>query len=308
MKRPISIAGLCVVGALIAVPLGCIVTCGLLLLNFAGPSPDSVLANAQPICEPIIVALTEFHRKHGRYPRELAALVKEGFLSELPELPPHWGTSSRYGPTYDVNESLDFYRLCYGYVVEGGIGPGDGFTRSFVSDEPEGWSNDRSESMEDLVAGRLLAIYRERHDGKSLGLFMSDVIGNSDCYYLYRSRVIGWLGEGDKIDLPAGLSGAVEKGYVYQAEDDPGRRYCFVYKDQWLPVSKSYLSSEEKSKCPPEDGSYNSTSVDKNYPVLDKLFLIQHSDGDPIWTIIRECPASPREKPSGRHAILPSEK
>lgn len=159
--------------------------------------------------------------------------------------------------------------------------------------------------MENLVADRLLATYRERHDERSLGLFMSDVIGKSDCYYLNRGRLIRWLGDGGEIDLPAGMPESGKKGYVYQSEDDPSRRYCFLYKDQWLPVPKSYLSAEERSKFSKDDGRYDSESVDINYPVVDKLFLVQETDGEPIWTVIRECPASPRDKPSGRHAIRP---
>ena len=209
--------------------------------DLAGPSPDDVLGKAQPVCEPIIVALTEFHRRHGRYPRELAILVNEGLLSTVPELPPHWGTSSKYGPTYEANESLDFYRLSFGYVVEGGIGPGDTYTRVFISDDPQGWSSGGLDTMENLVANRLLATYRERKDAKSLGLFMSDVIGKADCLYLNRDRVIRWLGVGDEIDLPAEILGAGKKGYTYRSKDDPSRRYCFVYKNQWLPVLKSYL-------------------------------------------------------------------
>jgi hypothetical protein len=288
--------------------LCCVITCGSLLRGFVGPDPDEVLAKAQPVCEPIIAALNEFHRRHGRYPRALTALVEEGLLTAVPELPPHWGTSSKQGPTYEANESLDFYRLSFGYVVEGGIGPGDHYMRAFISNDSRGWSNDGSDSMEDLVANRLLATYRERHDGKSLGLLMSDVIGRLDCDYLYRDRVTRWLGEGDEIDIPAGMPGAGKKGYVYQSQDDPSRRYCFVYKDHWLPVPKSYLSAEERSKYPEDNGSFDSASVDKNYPVLDKLILVQEANGKPVWTVIHVCPASPRDKPSGRHATLPGEK
>jgi hypothetical protein len=308
MNRCISIASWWLIGALTVVPLSCLITCGLYLQNSAGPSPDDVLGKAQPICEPIIVALNEFHRRHGRYPRELAILVNEGLLTAVPDLPPHSGTLSKYGPTYEANESLDFYRLSFSYVVLVGMGPGDSYTRVFISDDPKGWSSGGSDSMENLVANRLLATYRERNDGKSLGLFMSDVIGKADCRYLNRDRVIRWLGVGDEIELPAEILGAGKKGYVYRSKDDPSRRYCFVYKNQWLPVLKSYLSSEEKSKFPRDNGSLESACVDKNYPVLDKLFLIQETDGGPIWTVIRECPSSPRDKPSGRFAILRDEK
>jgi hypothetical protein len=308
MKRSVSIAGWCLLGALAVVPLGCVITCGLFLRDFAGPSPDEILGKAQPVCEPIIVALTEFHRRHGRYPRELATLVNEGLLTAVPELPPHSGTVSKYGPTYEANESLEFYRLSFSYVVLMGMGPGDSYTRVFISDDPQGWSSGGKDAMENLVANRLLATYRERNDAKSLGLFMSDVIGKADCRYLNRDRVIRWLGVGDEIDVPAEILGAGKKGYAYRSKDDPSRRYCFVYKNQWLPVPMSYLSAKEKSKFPKDNDSLESALVDKNYPVLDKLFLIEETDGHSIWTVVRECPASSRDKPSGRYAILPDQK
>lgn len=159
--------------------------------------------------------------------------------------------------------------------------------------------------MENLVADRVLATYRKRRDGKSLELFMSNVIGKADCNYLYRDRVARWLGEGIEIELPPDLLGAGRTGYVYQAQDDAKRRYCFVYKDHWLPLLKSYLSPDERAKYPKETGKFVDAFVDKNYPVLDKLFLMPEGDGRPTWTVVRECPESPRDRPSGRHQVSP---
>ena len=292
-------------GALVLVPVGCVCMFGLFLWRVAGPSPEDVLAKAQPVCEPITIALGEYHRRHGRYPDELSDLVNEGLMTAVPELPPHRGTSSKHGPEYEANQSLDFYRLSFGYCVEGGIGPCDTYWRVFVSDDSRGWKSGRPESMENVVADRMLATYRERHDGKSLGLFMSNVIGKADCDYLYRDRVTRWLGEGEETDVPPDVPGAGKQGYVYQAQDDAKRRYCFVYKDHWLPLLKSCLPAHERAKYPKNTGNYDDAFVDKNYPVLDKLFLIQEIDGRPTWTVVRECSKSPRDKPSGRHQLSP---
>jgi hypothetical protein len=159
--------------------------------------------------------------------------------------------------------------------------------------------------MADLSADRVLAIYQERHDWKSLELFMSEVIGKEDCDYLYRDRVTRWLGEGEETNVPPDVPGAGKKGYFYQAQDDMKRRYCLVYKDHWRPLLKSYLPADERRKYPEKTGKFDDAFVDKNHPVLDKLFLIQEHDGQPTWTIVRECPESPRDKPSGRHLVVP---
>jgi hypothetical protein len=293
MNRIISIVVRGILGAFVLVPVGC------------GPNPETVLAKAQPVFERIAVALEEHHRRHGRYPQELSDLVKVGLLPEIPELPSHRGAPSKYGPIYDVNTSLNFYRLSFGYHVPEGIGPGDTHWRVLVSDDPEGWKTTGSpDSMENLVADRVLATYRKRHDGKSLDLFMSDVIGKADCYYLNRDRVIRWLGEGIELELPPDLLGAGKKGFVYQAQDDTKRRYCFAYKDQWLPLLKSDLPADERAKYPEKTGKFDDAYVNKKYPVLDKLFLIQEIEGRPTWTVVRECPKSPRDKPSGRHQVV----
>ena len=79
------------------------------LVGTLRPVLEAVLAEVQPVVDRVAVALEEHHRKHGGYPRELSELVKRGFLSDLPELPSHWGTSSKYGPIYDSHAPLDFY-------------------------------------------------------------------------------------------------------------------------------------------------------------------------------------------------------
>lgn len=285
MKRAISIAICRLLAASLLVPMGFVCMLGLFFWSVAGPNPETVLARAQPVCEPITVALGEYHRRHDLYPQALSDLIKEGFLNAVPELPPQGGTSDKYGPIYDVNTSLDFYRLYFGYCVEYGIGPCDTYWRVFVSDDPNGWKSDRPDSMEEVVADRLLVTYRERHDGRSLELFMSDVIGKADCFYLNRDRVIRWLGEGIEIELPPDLLGAGKKGYVYHTQNDAKRRYCFVYKDQWLPVPQDWLPAHERGKF-----------IDKNYPVLDKLLLVQEVEGQSSWTVIRDCPKSLRDQ------------
>jgi hypothetical protein len=266
-----------------------------MLVIFSGPKPRTVLARAQPVGNRIVAALEEYHRRRGSYPPELADLVNERLLPSVPELPSHWGTSYKHGPDYEAHAGLDFYRLSFGYLVHRGIGPGDDHYRVFVSDDPRGWrTTDSTGHMEDLVADRVLTIYRKRHDGKSLDLFMSDVIGKADCDYLYRSRVVEWLGKGTEIDLPADVSPTGTKGYVYQAEDERANRYCFVYKDHWLQTFKSHRPNDF-------------VLVDKNYPVLDKLFLIEEKEGREMWTDVRACPESPRDKPSGEHELVDAE-
>ncbi len=71
----------------------------------------------------------------------------------------------------------------------------------------------------------------------------------------------------------------------------------FVYKDQWLPYPKSYLSADEKAKLRVKPGESEDPMVDKNYPVLKRL-LVQEIEGRPTWTIVRDCPQSSRDKPS----------
>jgi hypothetical protein len=269
----------------------------LLLLSVSGTSPDRVLARAQRALEPVKGALDAYRRKHGHYPPELTELVKDGLLNEVPELPSLRGTSSHSGPYYDASVSFDFYRLAFMYDINSGFGPGHWRGWAFVSDDPKGWrrAHDR---MEDLVAERLLAIYRVQHDGKTLRRFMSEVIAKLDCDYLYQSRVTAWLGDGKEIIVPPEVLAAGKAGYVYQAEDDASRRYCFVYKDHWLPMLKGFLPPEERAKYPADNG--HDGSVDINYPVLDKLFLIQEVSGRSSWKLLRECPKSPRDKPSHR--------
>jgi hypothetical protein len=115
--------------------------------------------------------------------------------------------------------------------------------------------------------------------------------------------VTRWLGDGEETVVPQDVPGAGKTGYVYQAQDDAKRRYCFVYKDHWRPFLKSYLPAAERAKYPEKTGTLDDAFVDKNYPVLERLFLIEEIDGRPTWTVIHECPESPRDKPSWRHAI-----
>lgn len=272
--------------SMLAVPLGCVCMFGLLLWSTAGPNPEMVLAKVQPACDQIIAALEEFHRRHGRYPQALTNLVEDDLLAAVPELPPHWGTSSRYGPQYQVNHSLVFYRLAFGYHVEGGIGPGDTYWHVFISDDKQGWRTTGSPvGMEDLVADRLSAKFRKERRSDYLGLFMTDVIGKAACDYLYQDKIVRWLGEGVEVEVPSGVPGSGRTGYIYQAEDDASERYCFVYKDHWLPVPQDWIPPHERGKF-----------TDKNYPVLDELFLVRESEDSPVWTIIRECPKSPRDQ------------
>ncbi len=131
--------------------------------------------------------------------------------------------------------------------------------------------------IEDLVADRILRVYRKEHDANSLRVFMSDVIAKADGDYLYRDRVVKWLGAGTEIVVPQGMPGAGRPGHVYHAKNEASESYCFVYKDRWLPAP-----------------------VAKNCPVLDKLIRVQETGGNPSWTVIRECPESPgdtRAKP-----------
>lgn len=225
MKRRIAIVARTALGLLALLTIGFIALLGVFIWSTAGPDPETVLAKAQPDVVKFAMALERHHRKYGCYPRDLSELVKRGFLSEIPELPSHWGTSEKCGPTFEANVSWDFFRLSFGYVVEGGMGPGDTCSRVYVADDPKGWeTTGRPQSMENLVAERILASYRKQHDGKSLDLFMSDVIGKADCDYLYHDRVVRWLGEGTEIDLPPDMFGAGKKGYAYQARDDSSRR------------------------------------------------------------------------------------
>jgi hypothetical protein len=263
-----------VLAVLVLIGLGWAALFGLVVWSARGPHPAAVLARAEPVCEPIIVALKEYHKRHGRYPDALADLVKERLLAGIPELPPHWGTSARSGPTYEVSRTLDFYRLTFAYCVEGGIGPGDFHGREYVSDEHHGWGPSTATGIEDLIADRILRVYRKERDQRSLAVFMADVIGRADCEYLYRDRVEKWLGPGAEIVVPAGMEGAGRTGYVYHARRDVPESYCFVYKDHWLP---------------------DQTGA-RNYPVLDILIRVRELGDRPSCTVIRTCPASPRDR------------
>jgi hypothetical protein len=307
VNRTLLIIAWGVLGVLLLIPVGYFCLFCLAMWSLSAPDPHAVLAKAQPVVDRVTVALDEYHRKHGAYPRELSELVKRGFLSEVPELPPHWGTLFKYGPIYDTNAPLDFYRLAFGYHVTAVLDPGDAFWRVLVSDDPKGWkTTGRPDSMEDLVADRVLATYRNQRDSKSLDLFMSDVIGKADCEYLSRDRIVGWLGEGAEIDLPPEKFGHRMKGYVYQAQNDTSKRYCFVYKHQWFAFRRELLPDDEKAKYPAKTGDLDDAYVDTNRPVLDLLLVIRESEGRTTWDIGRECPESPRDKPSGRRDVVDS--
>lgn len=154
--------------------------------------------------------------------------------------------------------------------------------------------------MENLVAARILPTLRIDGDKRSLDMFMSDVIGRVDPDYLYQSRVVRWLGQAQTIGLPKVLGMRAVDGFVYQAADDPTNRYCFVYKDHWLPTMAGDPPDVVSGKRPRtlDDGM-----VDKNYPVLDRLYRIEDSATGPQWILIRQCPASPRDTPSGRYRL-----
>jgi hypothetical protein len=243
-----------------------------------GPHPAMILKAAQPVCDPIVRVLGIYHHKHGRYPDRLGELVDERLLPAIPELPPYRGTSARSGPTYEVNHTLDFYRLSFGYCVAGGTGPGDFHYREYVSDDGRGWVPPSATEIADLVADRILSVYRKEHDAKSLRVFIADVLARADCHFLSRDRIVRWLGPGTEIVVPSGMPGAGRTGYVYRAKDSSGESYCLVFKNQ---------------------RRTGHDFVDRDYPYLDLLLQVEALDGRPPWTIVRECPRSPADRPVG---------
>ena len=274
----------------------------LFLVSTAGPDPEEVLAKAQPVFEPITVALSEYYRTRGNYPAELSDLVEVGLLAEVPEVPSQPRTIYEYPVCYETSAFRDLYQLSFGYVVESGCMLGHEYFRVFRPDKPNGWETRRRivERLKDGVVEPLFAKYRERRDGTSLHRFMTEVVSKRTCGHLSEAQVKAWLGDGIEINVPHDVLAAGETGYVYQAEDDASWRYCFVYKDRWLPVRKSLLPPEERAKYPADDSPYASASIEINYPVLDKLFWIQEVSGRSSWKLLRECPESPRDKPSHR--------
>ena len=274
----------------------------LFLVSTAGPDPEEVLARAQPLFETIPVALAEYRRTRGNYPAELSDLVEVGLLAEVPEVPAQPRTMYQYPLRYETSAFRDLYQLSFGYVVESGCMLGHRYFRVFRPDNANGWETRRRgvERWEDVVEEPLFEIYRKRRDATSLHRFMTEVVIKRTCGHLSETQVKAWLGDGIEINVPHDVLAAGETGYVYQAEDDASWRYCFVYKDRWLPVRKSLLAPEERAKYPADDSPYASASIEINYPVLDKLFWIQEVSGRSSWKLLRECPESPRDKPSHR--------
>ena len=160
--------------------------------------------------------------------------------------------------------------------------------------------------MEDLVAERVLATYRNRHDGKSLDLFASDVIGKANCDYLYRDRIVLWIGEGAEIELPPDMFGHGMKGTFTKLRTTRRNAIASCTRTTGFRSLRSSLPHDERAKYPEKAGNLDDAFVDKNRPVLDRLFVIRESEGRTTWDILRECPKSPRDQPSGRHEVVDS--
>jgi hypothetical protein len=265
--------------------------CGALL----GPSTEEILLGGERACQPVIESLETFHGMLGHYPETLDEMVREGLVQKVPELPSVRGAYSKYGPDYQANRSLDFFRLSFGYYVPEGIGPGDTHWRTYESDNQKGWVNSGQPGpIEDLVADRLLAAYRKNHDSKTLRQFMAEVIGKVDCEYLERDRIVQWLGDGAQIEIPANVIGPSKTGECYGDIGDASR-YCIVYKNHWRSFPRIYCPIKGKEVL--DRGEKDFVLV--NFPVVDRVFSIdERADGEPSWVLIRECPPSPRDSPS----------
>jgi hypothetical protein len=247
----------------------------------------AIVSSARVALEPVIAALEAYHRQHGRYPAALENLVDESLLAKFPELPPanlalNSGLEFRSSPTPDFFVMMFHYRV---QIPQTGYATIDEFRRVYASDDRRGWVTPDSVfvSMGDLIADRLVPLWREKHDPEILSRCMTEAVGTANCEFLLQSKVVGWLGKGSEIKIPAEVLGPDRTGFCYQADGDRNRRYCFVYKKHWF----------GHFTCPSLGALTKGPLVFNNKPVLDKLFLIRRDhSGKVSWELLRTCPPS----------------
>jgi hypothetical protein len=251
------------------------------------PEEAAIVSSAKAALKPVIAALETYHRHHGRYPATLDDLVHESPLARSPELPPA-KLALNSGLEYRSSPTPDFFVMMFHYRVEiprTGYTSIDVFRRVYASDDRRGWVAPDSVfvSMGDLIADRLAPLWREKHDPEILSRFMTEAVGTADCEFLLQSKVVGWLGKGSEIRIPAEVLGPDRTGFCYQADGDRNRRYCFVYKKHWF----GHLT------CSSGGALAKGPLVFTNRPVLDRLFLIRRDDsGMESWDLLRACPPS----------------
>jgi hypothetical protein len=246
------------------------------------PEEDAIMSSAKTALQPVIAALETYHRQHGRYPAALDSLVQASLLTKSPELPPS-KLAIDSGLEYRSSATPDFFVMMFHYRVEiphEGYAIIDRFRRVYASDDRRGWvAPDVFVSMGDLIADRLVPLWRQKHDPEILSRIINEAVRAADCEFLLQSKVVGWLGKGTEIEIPPEVLEAGRTGFCYHAAGDLSRRYCFVYKKQWF----GHFASD----------SAKGPLVFRNRPVLDKLFLIRRDDsGRESWDLIRACPPS----------------
>jgi hypothetical protein len=251
------------------------------------PEEEAIVSSARVALQPVIEALETYHRQYGRYPAALDNLVHASLLARFPELPPA-KLALDSGLEYRSSPKPDFFVLMFHYQVRiphEGYAIIDRFRRVYASDDRRGWVVPDSVfvSMGDLIADRLVRLWREKHDPEILGRFMTEAVGTANCEFLLQSKVVDWLGEGSEIKIPPEVLGPDRTGFFYQAEGDRSRRYCFVYKKHWF----------GHFTCGSVGALAKGPLVYSNKPVLDKLYLIRRDDsGKESWELIRACPPS----------------
>ncbi len=258
------------------------------------PEEEAIVLPAETVFQPVLAALETYHRKHGHYPAALDGLVNDFLLPKVPELPPVKGALES-GLEYHASLSPDFFVIMFHYnatisTFSFGLHNDviDSLRRVYASDDRRGWVKLDSPfvAMGDLIADRLAPLWRKKHQPELLRRLVIEAIGSADCKFLLQWKVVDWLGKGSEIRIPPEVLGSDRTGFCYQADGDPNRRYCFVYKKHWFGqfTCPSGSSAEALTKGP---------LVFTNRPVLDRLFLLrQEGSGRESWELIRACPPS----------------
>lgn len=98
------------------------------------PSKATLFARGEAACQPILVALREYHVRHGHYPAALDELVADGLLDAVPEQPNAAGADKR-PLEYHADPDTDIFRLSFAYDIHPTYGLGEVVRDYFVSDE-----------------------------------------------------------------------------------------------------------------------------------------------------------------------------
>jgi hypothetical protein len=180
-------------------------------------------SDCKQAAQPLIDALEQHHKLHGRYPDSLDDLVVEHLIRAIPQTTWNFGVLHPFGFGYFVDLDLDFFCLLYAeYKLPH---DDDGRNISYISfrgcwDDAPGVSET---DLQRLPIERAGARFRVSRSSADLRLLVKKVIeSTSEGYSIFWEDVAGAIGPGS----PCAIEG--RSGLCVKAGDHEAAAFFFV--------------------------------------------------------------------------------